>query len=345
MKTGTITSMACAAALAALTATFAGAPLSAQSSGDCRCADRDGNPIERCSCFRAPSFERVFGGVARDAQPRIGISVDPQQSARRDAQGATVTDVLEDGPADEAGIRRGDVITSLDGHSLFQPLDGARERDFDLDRSVPVQRLLAIAADLEPGEDVEIEFLRDGDPRTARVEAQELAAWGSGAYAGSGWNGRELRGQLRELTDGLRTFEFRGGDLDEFSERLREDEDGRFPMAPRARGTFRFHGGGDGSAVVIDRYRGLSYGLELVALNPSLGAYFGAEVGVLVADADEESTLGLRPGDVVVRIGERDVTTPDRMRRILQSYGPDEEITLQIRRDGRNQSVTGKLGG
>jgi C-terminal processing protease CtpA/Prc len=83
--------------------------------------------------------------------------------------------VLDDGPADEAGLQEGDIITRIGVHSLLEPLDAEVEEDFDLDESLPVQRLLSIARGLEPGEDVEIEYLRDGERLTATVEARELS--------------------------------------------------------------------------------------------------------------------------------------------------------------------------
>jgi S1-C subfamily serine protease len=81
----------------------------------------------------------------------------------------------------------------------------------------------------------------------------------------------------------------------------------------------------------------------LAELNEGLGQYFGTEEGALVLNVSEDSELGLEPGDVILRIGDRDATTPDRALRILGSYGADEDITLHIRRDGREMSVLGRL--
>jgi S1-C subfamily serine protease len=334
LRTGAVTAFALAAAAG---------PTAAQSSDDCRCVDRDGNPIERCTCFRAPRIEG-FGAFfgPRDARPRIGISVDVSQSARRDASGAMVTDVVDDGPADDAGIRRGDLITSLDGQSLLRPLAGSdAEDDFDLDRSIPVQRLLAIAAELEPGQEVEIRFTRDGTPRTATIEAEDLSSSWESSGVIPGWDTDRLREHFRGLADERHSFQYRD-DLAELGARMRDDLRGL--SRDGSGGTVRFFGDGDGPGLALDRYRGVGYGLELVALNPSLGSYFGADEGVLVADVQEDSTLGLRPGDIVTRIGDRPVTTPDHMRRILQSYGADEDITLQVLREGSDTTVTGRLG-
>lgn len=316
MKTG-LHWAARVSAVAAFTFALPAVPAAAQSTEDCRCVDRDGNEIERCSCFRAPRFEALLGPWAQsDARPRLGISVDVRQSARRDAEGALVTDVLEDGPADAAGIRRGDIITRIDGQSLFEPLEGEADRSFDLDQSVPVQRLLAIARELEPAEQVEVEYLRDGERQTVTVEAEELSdTWGQG------------RSSLM-----MPRFDRRGTPR-------------AFEFEPGAGGELRVFGGPGAAGLVVGRLGGARYGVELVELNPSLGSYFGVESGVLVADVEEDSALGLQPGDVVLRIGDREVTTPERMLRILGSYGEDEAVTLRVRREGRELDVQGRVGG
>ena len=305
---------------AALGALAMGAPersaAAQQADDDCRCVDADGNAIADCTCFRAPRFEAMASFMAGMGRPRLGINVNPEQSGEVDAQGAEVTDVLEEGPAWDAGLREGDVITAIDGQSLFEPLPGDREDDFDLDRSVLVQRLLALARELEPGEEVEVTYLRDGEERTATVTAEDLSG-GSFGYA-QGFDADRLRDHLRGLN--LPSFEWRG---------------------PGDRGG-TILGGSPGAAWFLGAASG-RFGLELVELNAGLGQYFGTDQGALVVNVAEGSALGLEPGDVILRIGERDASTPDRALRILGSYGEDEDIPIHIRRDGREMSVMGRL--
>lgn len=324
-------SLAAVAVLAPVLA-VASAPerIAAQDPGerrDCRCVDRDGNEIEGCTCFRTPRLEMAMPGLAMfgDHRARLGVSVD----VREDAEGAVVADVLEGGPADEAGIREGDVITHLDGRSLSEPIGAEAERDFDLDGSMPAQRLLALARDLEPGERVEIGYLRDGARQTTVVEAEDLSrAWGRGFDVRVLERDRDaLRERLRGLDENARAWRFRyqpGGDF-----LVRPDESGDVRVFEAPRGGF-FRSGALGS------------GLELVALNPSLGGYFGVEEGVLVTDVAEDVELGLEPGDVVLAIGDRPVSTPERFRRILASYGEDEDVELRIVRDGTETTVRGR---
>jgi membrane-associated protease RseP (regulator of RpoE activity) len=298
-----------------------------QTRDDCRCVDADGNAIADCTCFRAPRLEAMAPFVLGMGRPRLGINVSPEQTSELDAQGAEVTNVLEDGPAWDAGIREGDVITAIDGQSLFDPLPGDREDDFDLDQSIPVQRLLVLARELEPGEDVEVTYLRGGEERSATVTAEDLTDRTFGYVPGNipGFDAERLRDQLRGLNEDLPRFQWRGpGPGDPNVSILR---------------------GAPGTALFFDGSRFGRFGLELVELNAGLGQYFGTEQGTLVVNVSEDSQLGLQPGDVILRIGDRPADTPDRVLRILGSYGADEDIPIHVRRNGREVSVMGRLGG
>lgn len=360
----------------------------------CRCVDENGQEIENCFCLRRPevrSFSFAFGGEGAP-RARIGVTVDPVQDEEADVQGARVTDVLEDGPAHEAGIRPGDIIVSVAGHDLAQPLDGEVEEDFDLDESVPVQRLLALARELEPGEEVEIVYLRDGERHTVTVEAEEVEGWGSFAFVSPEWNAeafedrmealreRMERGELRFFEDARERMEEARERMEEariLGERAREMEDrGRvYSLAPP--GEIHLRRGGRGSVVVAPEGRGVFRfrsevadwmftecpspaeeeaggihvvweeaclgGLELLEMKPGLAEYFGVESGVLVVDVHEESPTNLRPGDVILKVGDRRATSPGRVEDILRTYEEDEAVTFQVLRRGQEITVTGSL--
>jgi hypothetical protein len=296
----------------------------------CRCVDADGNPIENCSCFVMPDVPNVpramvfgrdgdfnFAFPTPPNRPRLGITVSGEQDDAIDAQGARVGSVMEEGPAEEAGLREGDIITAVDGQSLLQPLEPDVEQGFDLDQSLPVQRLLAIASRLEPGESVEVRYLREGQPQTAMVEVQELgAAWN--AWARDFRN--ELQPQMERLRSQMRDQRF---DADRIREQVRVlgERDQPFFVGP---GLVR-------------------YGIRVTELTPGLAEYFGSEEGVLVTDVDDDSTLGLQAGDVILRIGDRDATTPDRVRRLLATYDDGESVSFRVRRRGAEIDVMGRL--
>lgn len=326
---------------------------------ECRCVDGDGNEIEDCMCFRHDRFEgfgpriemmlpRLEGldrhleaqvpriAVFGHRRARLGISIRVAEPSASDAEGAEVTDVLEDGPADDAGIQTGDVITHVDGHALTEPLSDDRERTLDLDVSIPAQRLLALARELEPGESVEVRYLRDGRPQTTMVEARDLSdAWDVRVPAWDRQRMREaqerMRGELERLRDRSGSWRFRDDAGGTFQFRS-DDPDGGDVHVLRGPNA-RFFFGGSGPAA----------GLELAEVSPALGSYFDVDEGVLVTAVSPSSTLGLEAGDVVLAVGEREVRTPEDLRRILSSYTEDEEIELHIVRNGEERVVTAPM--
>ena len=72
---------------------------------------------------------------------RIGVLVDRES----DSLGARISDVVEGGPAAEAGLQAGDVITTWNGTSLTSGQGRS-----------PGLRLLRLARQLEPGDTVKL---------------------------------------------------------------------------------------------------------------------------------------------------------------------------------------------
>ncbi|UCG72451.1 MAG: PDZ domain-containing protein [Chromatiales bacterium] len=84
---------------------------------------------------------------------------------------------------------------------------------------------------------------------------------------------------------------------------------------------------------------GVFAGMELVALTPDLGRYFGTEEGTLVVRAPDSDLIPLRDGDVIKKIGGRTAQSPSHAMRILRSYEVGEELVFEIYRDQRKQTV------
>jgi S1-C subfamily serine protease len=83
--------------------------------------------------------------------------------------------------------------------------------------------------------------------------------------------------------------------------------------------------------------------LELIALTPQLGWYFGTDHGVLVVRAATHGVLKLQDGDVILSIGGRVPASGSQAIRILTSYDPGEKIGLVILREHRRMSITATL--
>lgn len=259
----------------------------------------------------------------------LGIQLSPRQ-IDADAQGAEVLGVIDDGAAAEAGLAEGDVITSLNGQRLLDPLSDAElEERVNTDRSVPSQRLMLLAGELEPGEEVTVEYLRDGEAASANLEVQEGRGW-----ALLGFNEDDVEEMMEEVRERAREArvqveELRRNARDLSGEwRDRQDSYVWFPE--------------EGSAMGFMSGRA-SHGLSLVTLNPQLGRYFAAEAGALVTEAAEDNPLGLEGGDVILSIDGRTIDSAGDVRRILRSYEEGETVTLRIMRDQSELEIGGAV--
>jgi len=248
--------------------------------------------------------------IVMNRRARLGIKVN-LQARGTDSIGAYVDAVTPSGPAAQAGIRSGDLITKLDGTSVLSrgSAQGVADRQ---NASLPGLRLIELAARLEPNDTVPIEYRRGSDRRTVQVVTEDepdVAYMGPPPHA-----------MLR--------FRGPGGTEDdprmpagEFFERV--DPPGAhwdvLARSPLAR-------------------------LELAPLNSDLGQYFGVNQGVLVISAPPDSALGLKGGDVVLAVDGRRPAGPSHLLRILRSYESGESFKLDILRNHKRETVTARLG-
>lgn len=358
-------------ALAGLPAAVAAQDVEVRERDSCRCVDRDGNEIADCTCLRTPRL--TLRGVAPmagtlDRRARIGVWVEEGEAG---SPGALITDVQEDGPAQAAGVRPGDVVVEVGGHSLSRPLPEG-EDTLDDAGSLPVQRFVRLVGTLEPGEPMEMVVLRDGERRTLQV-TPERPEGGVMVFRGEGGSAPRvfmdaprvrlrmeelgaLEGELRRRMEGAeRSWTVPGGPDGNRVWRFRVDPEGARSFSVLVDsldgpGTFRFFGADPCLTLHRSGGRGLPAlaggscldGVEFLDLNPELGAYFDADEGVLVVEVAEESTLGLRPGDVLVGVDGRAVAEVADARRILASYEAGEEVRLRVIREGREMEVLGR---
>jgi C-terminal processing protease CtpA/Prc len=102
------------------------------------------------------AMEQAFM-VTHERRAQLGMAID-MRNGEKAGDGVRVISVSPGGPAEAAGVRANDVVTSLNG----TPLKG--------DGTQPAARqLLAILHDAKPGESLPIEFRREGKLVKARV--------------------------------------------------------------------------------------------------------------------------------------------------------------------------------
>lgn len=287
----------------------------------------------------------------------IGVWTKPSEEP---SGGLSVVSLLAEGPAKESGVRTGDIIVAAAGHRLDQPLDDEAEEGIDDSRNLPNQRLRALVQAIPEGEALRIELLRDGErvslsvtPRVMgyeefgeRVTEDAVASWMDSLDLDL------LAESLEDLSAELR-LRIRG---EELGKRIRDelerwrDHYEHYRSHPRAysldTSAALAPGGGriESIELHLEGLRRLgSHGLEMVDLNPGLGSYFGTDEGVLIADIEPRSPLGLEPGDVVTSVDGRQVDDADELRRILDSYTDDEKIVFRVRRSGDETSVEGSV--
>jgi S1-C subfamily serine protease len=116
---------------------------------------------------RAPRA-RAFSFSYSDNRGRIGVVVRTDASAESDKIGAKIEGVTPGGPADQAGLKVGDIISKFAGTSL------AGLKAEDEDDSGPGRKLIALARKLEPGDTVRLEYHRGSETKQATLVAAEL---------------------------------------------------------------------------------------------------------------------------------------------------------------------------
>lgn len=99
----------------------------------------------------------------------IGIVVQTEPDPGTDPIGAAIVAITPGGAAEQAGLKTGDVITIINGERLV-----VEERRSRRHVRRPAARLIERARRLSPGDEVNLEFVREGERHVVTVEAQPL---------------------------------------------------------------------------------------------------------------------------------------------------------------------------
>lgn len=120
----------------------------------------------------------VFGD-----HPRIGVILRSEADPRIDVIGAEVQGLTPGGPAEEAGVKVGDIIVKINGKILTTPFI---EANVDDDESAPAARLREAVTELREGDRVELVVKRGEELKTFTLTARRMSGPLVGVWAGKG---------------------------------------------------------------------------------------------------------------------------------------------------------------
>lgn len=186
--------------------------------------------IAEISRERMPDMVNIQRRFAFSKKPMIGITLERNDESGP-VEGVEVSGVTPGGAADDAGIRAGDVITSVNGESM------SAESSMQADK-----KLFDFMHGVEEGDELTIEYLRNGNVGNVdlkpRISTTQAFAWSSD---GPGMHIEKIPG----MPEVVREFRF----------------DGRFPWADSGLGAMELVKLNEG----LGKYFGTNSGLLVVS--------------------------------------------------------------------------------
>ncbi|GAB3515320.1 PDZ domain-containing protein [Pseudoxanthomonas daejeonensis] len=235
--------------------------------------------------------------LGENGKPRLGVLLGIDEQA-----GVRIAGVTPGGGADKAGLKTGDRLLRIRGKAIHGASGEARVAD--------ARAALAV---LEQGKPVRVSYQRDGKQHDADVTP---AATQSLVFA---------RTISRDGGDDPVTTVIDSADL----ARLKD-------LGPQLRGeVIRLSRPGsclgDGCTAPLLAEALRWDGLNLLALEPQLGRYFGTERGVLVLS--QGALPGLQAGDVIHKIEGKAVASPREAMQAMTARKPGEQAKVTVMRD------------
>lgn len=298
-----------------------------------------------------PAMRPALAAEGASATPWLGVYTQTVDERLREAMdltsdGALVSRVIEDSPAERADVRKGDIIMRFASHPVGSSDELVRMvRDAEVGQTVTIEvrrgdqtRVLTARLDARPagGEAPQIERRIVGLPKgdddgDRRVIVRKKSDRRDGAprrivIRGDGEKRDiEIDGRRVEGLEGLRGLE-----------RLRD--------MPEMKGfDWTTPGGPGGMAMGLGRGR---LGVQVQDLNAQLGEYFGVPDGrgALVMEVMKDTPaerVGLQAGDVITKVGDQSVEDPSDLIESLR--GKEGKVTVTVVRKGRTLTLEPEL--
>ena len=233
--------------------------------------------------------------------------------------GVLIQRVVPDSPADDAGLRRGDVITRVGGRTIDTP-----------------NELASVIRGYSPGRTVEIQFVRDGRRQTADVRLQTRRDDDSEMSA------PPVPPVPRVApTPRVEVHRWDNGDEDDDHDRGHDDADKDDDDVMRDLHGMRGLGALPGMRMqMLGRGR---LGVRVESLNPDLASYFGSRDtrGALVIEVVDESPADkadLHPGDVITRLDDTRIESAEDLVKAIAER-EEGEVRLSFIRHGQRETA------
>jgi serine protease Do len=94
---------------------------------------------------------------------------------------------------------------------------------------------------------------------------------------------------------------------------------------------------------IFTTWRNPMLGVEAESLGPQLAAYFGVKEGVLVRSVSKDTAAekaGIKAGDVITKVGESSVTTPNELVSAVHAAMAKKSFSIELMRDRHEANVT-----
>ncbi len=240
-------------------------------------------------------------------KPRMGFMAKAQDN------GWQIISVLSGSGAEDAGIKKGDLITSINGQSTANR--GLALTEF-------------IAMDHQAGDVIQVTALRNDEELNFAVSAKVLdspdilmqlsgenSTWFSSSDQDFKFNSGDLDGMFKGLNVDVEHLDkmIEGFDQREIHVVTTGDADAYFFAGSQ-----------------MDQWLGKSH--HFSTLSAALGAYFGTTEGVLLLGVDQNNKLGLKDGDVIQAINGQAVNSPKEVVKIISGFKTGQAVEIKIMR-------------
>jgi S1-C subfamily serine protease len=258
--------------------------------------------------------------VIGDDTGYLGVNI--EEEVDHPEGGARVIDVVDGSPADEAGLREGDIIVEFDGHVVRGPTALTRR-----------------IHEREPGDKVRLKIVRDGAAIKLEVELGKRSdLWKPLRLGEQAWVLPDVADRLQELQFELGDLELEKLNLDlekldlgDLGERIRE---GFAPLRDcEEDDCFYVYGLGNRPKL----------GVQLVEATPELRHHLGGskDAGVLVSKVltgTPAERAGIQVGDLIVSVAGDEIEDVADLRRALGRRA-GETFGVEVIREGRALTV------